>query len=92
MLFLQVMEPVTAAIRPLHPSKVWDDISPQFLATFWSLTMFDLFVPENVYSKEVAKKKLEISKIEENRELNNTRKKKEKERINAMIEKVFKLI
>ena len=54
--------------------------------------MFDLFVPENVYSKEVAKKKLEISKIEENRELNNTRKKKEKERINAMIEKVFKLI
>ena len=31
-------------------------------------------------------------KIEENRELNNTRKKKEKERINTMIEKVFKLI
>ena len=82
------MEPVTAAIRPLHPSKVWDDISPQFLATFWSLTMFDLFVPENIYSKEIVKKKSEISKIEENRELNNTRKKKEKERINTMIEKV----
>merc|ERR1711899_492740 len=63
-------------------------ISPQFLATFWSLTMFDLFVPENIYSKEMAKKKLEIAKIEENRELNNTRKKKEKERINSMIEKM----
>ena len=83
------MEPVTDAIRPLHPSKVWDDISPQFLATFWSLTMFDLFVPENIYSKEITKKKLEISKIEDNRELNNTRKKKEKERINTMIEKVL---
>ena len=82
------MEPVTAAIRPLHPSKVWDDISPQFLATFWSLTMYDLFVPEDVYSKEIAKKKVEIAKIEDNRELNNTRKKKEKERINTMIDKV----
>ena len=50
--------------------------------------MYDLFVPENVYSKEIAKKKLEIAKIEENRELNNTRKKKEKERINTMIDKV----
>merc|ERR1712223_1627554 len=86
---LMVMEPVTAAIRPLHPSKVWDDISPQFLATFWSLTMFDLFVPENIYNKEIVKKKSEISKIEENRELNNTRKKKEKERINTMIEKMM---
>merc|ERR1712223_961056 len=86
---LMVMEPVTAAIRPLHPSKVWDDISPQFLATFWSLTMFDLFVPENIYNKEIVKKKSEINKIEENRELNNTRKKKEKERINTMIEKMM---
>merc|ERR1719411_1960780 len=51
--------------------------------------MFDLFVPENIYSKEIAKKKLEISKIEDNRELNNTRKKKEKERINTMIEKML---
>ena len=83
------MEPVTAAIRPLHPSKVWDDISPQFLATFWSLTMYDLFVPEKIYEKEIAKKKLEISKVEENRELQGTRKKKEKERINTMIDKVI---
>ena len=85
---LVVMEPVTAAIRPLHPSKVWDDISPQFLATFWSLTMYDLFVPEEVYSKEMAKKKVEIAKVEDNRELNNTRKKKEKERINTIIDKM----
>ena len=85
---LKVMKPVTAAIQPLHPSKVWDDISPQFLATFWSLTLYDLFVPENVYAKELVKKKAEITKIDDNRELNNTRKKKEKERINSMIEKV----
>ena len=82
------MEPVTAAIRPLHLSKVWDDISPQFLATFWSLTMYDLFVPENIYTKEIAKKRQEITKVEDNRELNNTRKKKEKERISTTIDKM----
>ena len=51
---MEVMEPVTAAIRPLHPTKTWDDISPQFLATFWSLTMYDLFVPDAIYEKEVS--------------------------------------
>ena len=53
---MEVMEPVTAAIRPLHPTKTWDDISPQFLATFWSLTMYDLFVPDAIYEKEVSTK------------------------------------
>ena len=51
------MEPVIEAIRPLHPTKIWDDISPQFLTTFWSLTMYDLFVPEAVYEREIAKLK-----------------------------------
>ena len=50
--------------------------------------MYDLFVPENIHSKEITKKKQEIIKIEENRELNNTRKKKEKERINTIIDKM----
>ena len=50
---LEVMEPVTDAIRPIYPAKTWDDISPQFLATFWSLTMYDLFVPDAIYEKEV---------------------------------------
>ena len=85
---LKVMEPVTEAIRPLHPPKIWDDISPQFLATFWSLTMYDLFVPEAVYEKEVAKLKASVVKIEENRDYNSARKKKEKERVNAMIDKM----
>ena len=72
------MEPVTAAIRPLHPSKVWDDISPQFLTTFWSLTMYDLFVPDNIYEKEIAKLKAMPAKMDENKEMNASRKKKEK--------------
>merc|ERR1711936_1443120 len=77
---LMVMKPVTAAIQPLHPNKVWDDISPQFLTTFWSLTMYDLFVPENVYEKEIAKLKSATAKIDENKDLNASRKKKKKKK------------
>merc|ERR1719400_2472218 len=52
-----VMEPVTAAVMPIYPAKVWEDISPQFFTTFWSLTMYDLHVPEAMYEKEIAKLK-----------------------------------
>ena len=85
----QVMSPVIDAIRPLHASKVWDDISPQFLTTFWSLTMYDLFVPDKVYEKEIAKLKAAPAKIDENKELNASRRKKEKERINSLMEKLM---
>ena len=83
-----VMHPVTEAIRPLHPLKIWDDISPLFLTTFWSLTMYDLAVPTDVYAKELAKLKAAPAKIDENKELNSTRKKKEKERIASLAEKL----
>jgi len=49
------MSPIVASVRPLHPPKVWEDISPQFLVTFWSLTMYDLFVPSDSYQREINK-------------------------------------
>ena len=51
--------------------------------------MYDLFVPENVYEKEIAKLKSAPAKIDENKELNASRKKKEKERINNLMEKLI---
>ncbi|KAG8229795.1 hypothetical protein J437_LFUL005876 [Ladona fulva] len=51
----EIMGPVVESIRPLHPPKVWEDISPQFLVTFWSLTMYDLYVPTESYQKEINK-------------------------------------
>lgn len=51
----EVMSPIVASVRPLHPPKVWEDISPQFLVTFWSLTMYDLFVPNDSYQREINK-------------------------------------
>lgn len=52
-----VMAPVALSVRPLHPLKVWEDISPQFLVTFWSLQMYDLHVPADSYQREINKLK-----------------------------------
>jgi THO complex subunit 2 len=52
-----VMAPVAQSVRPLHPLKVWEDISPQFLVTFWSLSMYDLYVPVDSYQREINKLK-----------------------------------
>ncbi|CAH1184109.1 unnamed protein product [Phyllotreta striolata] len=55
---LDVMEPVCLSLQHLHPPRVWEDISPQFLSTFWSLTMYDLFVPEETYQQVINKAKM----------------------------------
>ncbi|XP_022539435.2 THO complex subunit 2 [Astyanax mexicanus] len=84
----QVMAPVHEVVVSLHPPKVWDDIRPQFYATFWSLTMYDLAVPHNAYDREVNKLKLQIKAIDENAEMPLNKKKKEKERCTALQDKL----
>uniref|UniRef100_A0A3Q2NPJ1 THO complex subunit 2 n=1 Tax=Fundulus heteroclitus TaxID=8078 RepID=A0A3Q2NPJ1_FUNHE len=84
----QVMTPVHEAVVSLHPARVWDDLRPQFYATFWSLTMYDLAVPHSAYDREVNKLKVQISAIEENPEIPINKKKKEKERCTALQEKL----
>lgn len=57
-----IIAPIVQSVRPLHPPKIWEDISPQFLVTFWSLSMYDLQVPTESYNKEIAKlKQLSLS-------------------------------
>lgn len=38
--------------------QVWEDISPEFYVTFWSLTMSDLYVPLDSYEREMDKVKM----------------------------------
>uniref|UniRef100_A0AAR2K232 THO complex subunit 2 n=1 Tax=Pygocentrus nattereri TaxID=42514 RepID=A0AAR2K232_PYGNA len=85
----QVMAPVHEAVVSLHPPKVWDDIRPQFYATFWSLTMYDLAVPQSAYDREVNKLKTQIKAIDENTEMPLNKKKKEKERCTALLDKLL---
>lgn len=65
----QVMKPVHESVVSLHPARVWDDLRPQFYATFWSLTMYDLAVPHAAYEREINKLKAQIREIEENAEM-----------------------
>uniref|UniRef100_A0A2K5CJY7 THO complex subunit 2 n=1 Tax=Aotus nancymaae TaxID=37293 RepID=A0A2K5CJY7_AOTNA len=84
-----VMAPVHEAVVSLHVSKVWDDISPQFYATFWSLTMYDLAVPHTSYEREVNKLKVQMKAIDDNQEMPPNKKKKEKERYTALQDKLL---
>ncbi|XP_046906412.1 THO complex subunit 2 [Hypomesus transpacificus] len=83
-----VMGPVHEAVVSLHPPRVWDDLRPQFYATFWSLTMYDLAVPNNAYDREVNKLKAQVKAIEENADMPLNKKKKEKERCKALQDKL----
>ena len=85
----EVMRPVIEAVRPLHPAKIWDDISPQFVTTFWSLTMYDLLTPDSLYEKEIAKLKAAPAKVDENRDMPPSRKKREKDRLLGLMEKLI---
>ncbi|XP_077163774.1 THO complex subunit 2 isoform X2 [Paroedura picta] len=84
-----VMAPVHEAVISLHLPKVWDDISPQFYATFWSLTMYDLAVPHSSYEREVNKLKVQMKAIDDNQEMPPNKKKKEKERCTALQDKLL---
>lgn len=53
-----IMNPIVESVRPLHGLKVWEDISPHFFVTFWSLSMYDLQVPSDSYQREISKLKL----------------------------------
>jgi THO complex subunit 2 len=84
-----VMGPIVESVRPLHSSKVWEDISPQFLVTFWSLSMNDLQTPTESYQREINKLKQQISAITENESGGSaTKAKKELERLQTFIDKL----
>lgn len=53
----EIIQPIVESVRLIHPIKVWEDISPQFLVTFWSLSMYDLDVPNKSYDREIQKLK-----------------------------------
>ncbi|XP_048069798.1 THO complex subunit 2 isoform X16 [Ursus arctos] len=85
-----VMAPVHEAVVSLHVSKVWDDISPQFYATFWSLTMYDLAVPHTSYEREVNKLKVQMKAIDDNQEMDKLleEEKKQMEHVQRVLQRL----
>lgn len=83
-----IMNPIVESVRPLHPLKVWEDVSPQFLVTFWSLSMYDLQVPTDSYQKEILKLKQLSLAVMDSKDMNPSKGKKEQERYNALMDKL----
>jgi THO complex subunit 2 len=63
-----VLGPIVESVRPLHAAKIWEDISPQFLVTFWSLTTYDLYVPSKSYQQEVSRLKALAAQAMDNKD------------------------
>lgn len=80
-----IILPIVESVRLLHPIKVWEDISPQFLVTFWSLCMHDLEVPNESYQREILKVKKQSMTVMDSKEMVNKRNKRNYIKNNFMI-------
>ncbi len=83
-----VMQPVIDLVRTLHSAKIWEDMSPLFYTTFWTLSMNDCFVPTTAYDKQKASLKQKLTALDDNTELTTAKKKKEKEKLLIMFDKL----
>uniref|UniRef100_A0A1A9YUH8 THO complex subunit 2 n=1 Tax=Glossina morsitans morsitans TaxID=37546 RepID=A0A1A9YUH8_GLOMM len=83
-----IMNPIVESVRPLHGLKVWEDISPHFFVTFWSLSMYDLQVPSDSYQREISKLKLLSQQAADSKDSNASKNKKEQERYMALMDKL----
>ncbi|KAJ6973964.1 THO complex subunit 2-like isoform X1 [Populus alba x Populus x berolinensis] len=52
-------------VKTMLPSKAWNSLSPDLYATFWGLTLYDLYVPRNRYESEIAKQQAALKALEE---------------------------
>ncbi|KAF7808544.1 THO complex subunit 2 [Senna tora] len=78
-------------VKTMLPSKAWNSLSPDLYATFWGLTLYDLYVPKNRYESEIAKLHANLKSLEElsdNSSSAITKRKKEKERIQESLDRL----
>ncbi|CAB4273699.1 unnamed protein product [Prunus armeniaca] len=52
-------------VKTMLPPKAWNSLSPDLYATFWGLTLYDLYVPRNCYESEIAKQHAALKALEE---------------------------
>lgn len=57
----EMLDPLFTAVSHFLPKQAWDSISPSFYATFWRLTMYDIFVPEKQYEDSLERLRMYAS-------------------------------
>ncbi|XP_068661475.1 THO complex subunit 2-like isoform X2 [Aristolochia californica] len=79
-------------VRSILPSKAWNSLSADLYATFWGLTLYDLYVPKQRYESEIAKQNASLKALEElsdNSSSAITKRKKDKERIQELLDRLM---
>ncbi|XP_038684183.1 THO complex subunit 2 isoform X4 [Tripterygium wilfordii] len=79
-------------VKTMLPSKAWNSLSPDLYATFWGLTLYDLYVPNSRYASEIAKQHAALKALEEisdNSSSAITKRKKDKERIQESLDRLM---
>lgn len=74
--------PLARTCRELLPGETWDALSPEFYATFWSLSLYDLQVPKRCYQRVAAEVRESIKALKE------AKQKKEGERMQKTLKRL----
>ncbi|XP_075247054.1 THO complex subunit 2-like isoform X3 [Convolutriloba macropyga] len=88
-----VMETVMSASLPVLQAEpctslLFDHVTPQFYFTFWSLSLYDIRVPVDVYDKEVVKLNNQKTAIDARSDWSDSKKTKEKDKLTVMVDKM----
>ncbi|KAH6773938.1 THO2 [Perilla frutescens var. frutescens] len=78
-------------VKTMLPPKAWNSLSPDLYATFWGLTLYDLYVPRNRYESEIAKLHGALKALEELSDNSSSaiaKRKKDKERIQESLDRL----
>ncbi|CAO2828526.1 unnamed protein product [Amaranthus hypochondriacus] len=79
-------------IRTMLPPKAWNSLSPDLYATFWGLSLYDLYVPRSRYESEIAKQHASLKALEEVTDNSGSaiaKRKKDKERIQESLDRLM---
>ncbi|KAK4423361.1 THO complex subunit [Sesamum alatum] len=78
-------------VKTMLPAKAWNSLSPDLYATFWGLTLYDLYVPRSRYESEIAKLHSALKALEEFSDNSSSaiaKRKKDKERIQESLDRL----
>ncbi|KAI8560312.1 hypothetical protein RHMOL_Rhmol04G0245900 [Rhododendron molle] len=76
-------------VSAMLPSKAWNSLSLDLYATFWGLTLYDLYVPRSRYESEISRQHAALKAMEElsdNLSSAIAKRKKDKERIQESLD------
>lgn len=81
------MDSLVSAVMPCFDARFWDDFNARFFITFWTLSSYDIQVPVEGYERENRRLQVQMSNAED-KELPIQKRKKERERCLAMLQKL----